>query len=102
MESLFAELKNQSRLRRLRLRRLEFVREQFFLGARPDLIAGNGPHRRLLRQRAFDGDRDFGVFEGRIATSGGQITIEGTWKFSVGTGKLKGLTEPYARLLGSC
>jgi Transposase DDE domain len=30
---LFAELKNQIGLRRLRLRRLRFVREQFFLAA---------------------------------------------------------------------
>ena len=33
MEKLFAELKNQIGLRRLRLRRLKFVREQFFLAA---------------------------------------------------------------------
>jgi hypothetical protein len=30
---LFAELKNQIGLRRLRLRRMKFVREQFFLAA---------------------------------------------------------------------
>ena len=33
VEALFAELKNQIGLRRLRLRRLRFVREQFFLAA---------------------------------------------------------------------
>jgi len=33
LEALFAELKNQIGLRRLRLRRLKFVREQFFLAA---------------------------------------------------------------------
>src|ERR1700687_5451468 len=33
VEALFAELKNQIGLRRLRLRRLKFVREQFFLSA---------------------------------------------------------------------
>ena len=33
VEALFAELKNQIGLRRLRLRRIKFVREQFFLGA---------------------------------------------------------------------
>ena len=33
MEALFAELKNQIGMRRLRLRRLKFVREQFFLAA---------------------------------------------------------------------
>jgi len=32
-KALFAELKNQIGLRRLRLRRLKFVREQFFLAA---------------------------------------------------------------------
>ncbi|MFZ0201346.1 MAG: transposase [Candidatus Sulfotelmatobacter sp.] len=33
VEALFAELKNQIGMRRLRLRRLRFVREQFFLAA---------------------------------------------------------------------
>jgi len=33
VETLFAELKNQIGLRRLRLRRMKFVREQFFLAA---------------------------------------------------------------------
>jgi IS5 family transposase len=33
VEALFAELKNQIGLRRLRLRRLRFVRAQFFLAA---------------------------------------------------------------------
>ena len=33
VEALFAELKNQIGLQRLRLRRLKFVREQFFLAA---------------------------------------------------------------------
>jgi DDE family transposase len=33
VEALFAELKNQIGLRRLRLQRLKFVREQFFMAA---------------------------------------------------------------------
>jgi hypothetical protein len=33
VEALFAELRNQIGLRRLLLRRLKFVREQFFLAA---------------------------------------------------------------------
>jgi hypothetical protein len=33
VEALFAELKNQIGLRRLRLRRMKFVREQFWLAA---------------------------------------------------------------------
>jgi len=33
VEALFSELKNQIGLRRLRLRRIRFVREQFYLAA---------------------------------------------------------------------
>ena len=33
MEALFSELKNLIGLRRLRLRRIKFVREQFYLAA---------------------------------------------------------------------
>ena len=33
IEALFSELKNQIGLRRLRLRRIKFVREQFYLAA---------------------------------------------------------------------
>jgi hypothetical protein len=33
VEALFSELKNRIGLRRLRLRRLKFVREQFYLAA---------------------------------------------------------------------
>jgi hypothetical protein len=33
VEALFAELKNQIGVRRLRLRRIRFVREQFYLAA---------------------------------------------------------------------
>jgi hypothetical protein len=57
-----------------------------------DLIAGNGPQRGYFVNEHADGDRDFGTFEGRIATSGEQVTIEGDWKFTGGTGKFKGLT----------
>jgi len=50
VEALFAELKNQIGLRRLRLRRLKFVREQFFLAAAAQNIKrlvrflSHGPH----------------------------------------------------------
>jgi hypothetical protein len=57
-----------------------------------DLIAGNGPQRGYFVNEHADGDRDFGTFEGRIATSGEQVTIEGDWIFTGGTGKFKGLT----------
>ena len=57
-----------------------------------DLIAGNGPQRGYFVNEHADGDRDFGTFEGRISTSGEQVTIEGAWKFTGGTGKYEGLT----------
>jgi len=57
-----------------------------------DLIAGNGPQRGYFVNEHPDGDRDFGTFEGRIATSEGHVTIEGVWIFTGGTGKLEGLT----------
>jgi transposase len=47
VEALFSELKNQIGLRRLRLRRLKFVREQFYLGA----VAQN--LKRLMRFLSF-------------------------------------------------
>ena len=47
VEALFSELKNQVGLRRLRLRRMKFVREQFYLGA----VAQN--LKRLMRFLSF-------------------------------------------------
>jgi Transposase DDE domain len=48
VEALFAELKNQIGLRRLRLRRMRFVREQFYLAAAVQ---------NLKRLKAATGDR---------------------------------------------
>jgi len=57
-----------------------------------DVIGGNGPQRGYFVNEHADGDRDFGTFEGRIATSEGHVTIEGAWIFTGGTGALEGLT----------
>lgn len=56
-----------------------------------DLIAGSGSQRGYFVNDHPDGDRDFGTFEGQIVTSGGDVTLEGTWKFTGGTGKFRGL-----------
>jgi hypothetical protein len=56
-----------------------------------DLIAGSGPQSGYFVNDHPDGDRDFGTFEGRIVTSGAEVTLEGTWKFTGGTGKFRGL-----------
>jgi hypothetical protein len=57
-----------------------------------DLIAGNGPQHGYFVNEHADGDRDSGTFEGKIVTSGGEVTIEGTWKYTGGTGSFQGLT----------
>ena len=57
-----------------------------------DLVDGNGPQRGYFVDVHANGDRDIGTFEGKVKTAGGQVTIEGTWKYSDGTGQFKGLT----------
>ena len=57
-----------------------------------DLVAGNGSQRGYFVNEHSDGARDYGTFEGKVRTASGQVTIEGTWKFTAGTDKLAGLT----------
>ena len=57
-----------------------------------DLVGGSGPQRGYFVDVHANGDRDIGTFEGKVKTAGGQVTIEGTWKYSDGTGQFKGLT----------
>ena len=57
-----------------------------------DLLSGSGTQRGYFVNERADGDRDWGTFEGRITTAGGQVTLEGTWRFSGGTGKFNGLS----------
>ncbi len=57
-----------------------------------DLLEGKGTQRGYFVNRHAEGDRDWGTFEGRVATSGGQMTVEGTWQFTGGSGKFNGLT----------
>lgn len=57
-----------------------------------DLVGGNGTHRGYFVNVHPNGDRDIGTFEGKVKTAGGQVTIEGTWKYTDGTGQFKGIT----------
>jgi hypothetical protein len=57
-----------------------------------DLVSGNGSQRGYFLNVHEDGDSDSGSFEGKVTTSAKEVTLEGTWKYSGGTGKLKGLT----------
>ncbi len=57
-----------------------------------DLIAGSGTQRGYFVNEHTNGDRDWGTFQGRITSAGGQVTLEGTWTFTGGTGTFNGLT----------
>jgi len=57
-----------------------------------DLVAGNGTQTGYFINRRVGGDTDRGTFEARVTTSGGVVTLQGTWKFAGGTGALAGLT----------
>jgi len=57
-----------------------------------DLQKGNGPQKGYWCNERASGDRDWGTFEGKITTSGQQVTMEGTFKFTGGTGKFNGIT----------
>ncbi len=57
-----------------------------------DLVNGNGPQKGYWCNEHADGDRDWGTFEGKITMSDQQGSMEGTFKFTGGTGKFKGVT----------
>src|SRR6266851_6498146 len=53
-----------------------------------DLVAGSGPQTGYFMNRHTNGDIDRGTFAGRITTAGGVVTMEGSWKYTGGTGAL--------------
>ena len=57
-----------------------------------DLVAGSGSQRGYFLNVHQDGDSDTGSFEGKVTTTLQGVKLEGSWKYSGGTGKLKGLT----------
>lgn len=57
-----------------------------------DLVNGNGVQKGYWCDERANGDRDWGTFEGKITTSGQEVSMEGTFKFTGGTGKFKGLS----------
>jgi hypothetical protein len=56
-----------------------------------DLVSGNGPQRGYWMNRHAGGETDWGTFEGKITTAGAQVTMEGAFKWTGGTGKFKGI-----------
>ena len=57
-----------------------------------DLVNGSGSQCGYWCNEHPDGDRDWGTFEGKITTSGQQVTMEGMWKYTGGTGRFKGIS----------
>ena len=57
-----------------------------------DIVDGKGTQRGYFVNVHSEGDRDWGTFEGRVTTKGAEITVEGTYQFTGGSGKFKGLS----------
>lgn len=56
-----------------------------------DLLNGNGSQGGHWVNHHSEGDQDWGTFEGQVTTSGGQTVIEGTWKYTGGTGRFQNI-----------
>lgn len=57
-----------------------------------DLLNGEGTQTGYFNNVHPDGGRDFGTFEGKVSTAGGTMTVEGTFKFTGGDGRYRGIT----------
>ncbi len=57
-----------------------------------DLCGGKGTQRGYFNNLHRDGGRDWGTFEGKVATTGGAMTVRGTWKIAGGDSKYRGAT----------
>ena len=53
-----------------------------------DTVAGQGTQSGYYINTRAGGDQDHGTFKGSVATNGGEMTVEGTWTSTGGTGKL--------------
>ncbi len=57
-----------------------------------DLIRGNGQERGYFMNEHSNGDLDCGTYECKVSMVNGQMTMEGTWKYTHGTGQFNGIT----------
>jgi hypothetical protein len=57
-----------------------------------DLIKGNGHEHGYFVNEHDNGDREGGSWEGNITSNGDQITFEGMWKYTHGTGQFAGIS----------
>jgi hypothetical protein len=54
--------------------------------ATTDTIGGNGSQRGYFINQRRNGDRDYGTFDGKVTTTNGSVSVEGTWQLTGGTG----------------
>ncbi len=57
-----------------------------------DLLDGKGSQRGYYNNVHADKGRDWGTFEGKVTAAAGAMTVEGTYRFTGGDGKYRGLT----------
>jgi hypothetical protein len=57
-----------------------------------DLIKGHGQQHGYFRQHVSNGDSASGTYECKVTTVNGQLTMEGTWKYTRGSGQFEGIT----------
>jgi hypothetical protein len=57
-----------------------------------DLHNGSGHQHGYFANEHADGDRSFGTYECNVSTVNGQLTMEGHWKFTNGTGQFAGIS----------
>ena len=57
-----------------------------------DLVGGGGTQRGYFLNDHGDAGRDWGTYDGKVVTTGGQLTVEGTWRYTGGSGEFRGIT----------
>ena len=57
-----------------------------------DLLNREGTQTGYFNNLHPDGGRDFGTFEGKVSTTGGTMTVEGTFTFTGGEGEYRGIS----------
>ncbi len=57
-----------------------------------DTVGGIGTQRGYFTNDHGKSGRDFGTFEGKVTTVGGQVTVEGSWQYTGGTGDFRQIT----------
>jgi len=66
------------------------VKVQYFVTS--DLVNGNGQQHGYFVNEHPNGDRDCGSCESKVTNNNGQVTFEGTWRYTQGQGQFAGIT----------